>query len=80
MMPRNPNDKEMLAMYDLLHKVPVEPPCDLCPNRILPDKVQGCHNAGCGFMHLFVAVEDYNKKMGWVSQSPSNTDKEEATC
>ena len=75
-MPRNPSDKEMLEMYGLLHKLPVEPPCDLCPNRIHPDIVQGCDNAGCGFMHLYLAVQFYNEKMGYESSNPSNRDKE----
>ena len=74
-MPRNPNDKEMLAMYGLLHKIPVEPPCDLCPNRIHPDKVQGCDNAGCGFMQLYLAVRHYQKAMGYYTESISKAEQ-----
>lgn len=67
-MMRRPSDKEMLEMYHLLHKIPVEPPCDLCPCRLYPDKVQGCDNCGCGFIYLYMAVKDFQKKMGWVKE------------
>ena len=57
--------KAKLAIYDLLHKIPVEPPCDACSWRKYPDKVQGCDNVGCGYMHLYMAEDYYQRAMGY---------------
>ena len=57
--------KERLAIYANLHKIPVQPPCDACPWRLYPDKVQGCDNVGCGYMHLYMAEKHYQQAMGY---------------
>jgi len=62
---RKPNDKERFEMYGQLHKIPVEPPCDKCPWRLHPDRVQGCDNAGCGYMAIYVAVKYQQKAFGY---------------
>ena len=62
---RHPNKKEQLTMYAHLHKIPVEPPCDSCPWRLYPDKVQGCDNCDCGFMAIYAAVNYYQRVMGY---------------
>ena len=62
-LPETP--EEQLAIYAQLHKIPVEPPCDVCPWRKYPDKVQGCDNCGCGYMHLYVAQKYKQKAFGY---------------
>ena len=57
--------EERLAIYAQLHKIPVEPPCDKCPWRLHPDKVQGCDNCGCGYMAIYVAVKYQQKAFGY---------------
>ena len=57
--------KERLAIYDCLHTIPPTPPCDACPWRKYPDRVQGCDNAGCGYMHLYMAEDYYQRAMGY---------------
>ena len=57
--------KEKLKIYAQLHKIPVEPPCDVCPWRLFPDRVQGCQNAGCGYMAIYMAVRYYQKAKGY---------------
>ena len=61
--PETPEEK--LAIYALLHKIPPQPPCDACPWRKYPDRVQGCDNAGCGYMHLYMAEKYYQRAMGY---------------
>ena len=62
---RPDSPEEKLAMYDGLHKIPAVPPCDTCPWRKYPDRVQGCDNAGCGYVRLYFAVKYYRKALGW---------------
>jgi len=62
---RPESPEERLAIYHQLHKIPVQPPCDVCPWRKYPNKVQGCDNAGCGYMAIYVAVKYYQKSMGY---------------
>jgi len=56
--------KEKLRIYAQLLKIPVEPPCDVCPWRLHPDRVQGCDNCGCGWMYLYRAVKAYQIREG----------------
>jgi len=46
-------------------EITLKPPCDVCPWRKYPDRAQGCDNAGCGYMHLYVAEEYYQRAMGY---------------
>lgn len=62
---RPESPEERLALYDQLHKIPVQPPCDVCPWRKYPDEVQGCDNCGCGYMGIYVAVNYYQRAMGY---------------
>jgi len=57
--------KERLHIYAQLHKIPVEPPCDACPWRLYPDRVQGCDNCGCGYMAIYLAVKYYQQAKGY---------------
>jgi len=41
--------EERLAIYELLLNIPPQPPCDACPWRKYPDRVQGCEVI-CTFM------------------------------
>ena len=61
-LPKKANER--LKIYRQLTKTPAEPPCDVCPWRLHPDKVQGCDNAGCGYMYLYLAVKRYQKEEG----------------
>ena len=56
---------EKLKIYRQLHKIPVEPPCDVCPWRLYPDRVQGCDNVGCGWVAAFLAVRYYQRAKGY---------------
>jgi len=62
---RPDSPEEKLAIYHQLHKIPVEPPCDVCPWRKYPERVQGCGNAGCGWMLLYLAMDYYQRKNGY---------------
>jgi len=57
--------EEKLAIYACLHKIPPQPPCDACPWRKYPQKVQGCDNCGCGFMHIYMAEKYYQRAQGY---------------
>lgn len=60
---RRPTNRDMPKIVKKLMKIPVEPPCDACPWRLYPDKVQGCDNCGCGYMSLYMAVKYYQRAM-----------------
>jgi len=59
-----------LKVYRQLNKTPIEAPCDVCKERIHPDRVQGCDRCGCGPVNLYVRLKAYNKLKGSL---PSTT-------
>jgi len=62
----------MPKIIDKLMKIPVEPPCDACPWRLYPDRVQGCDNCGCGYMYLYMAVKRYQREEGHDVHKPED--------
>ena len=62
---RPDSPEEKIRIYHQLSKIPVEPPCDVCPWRKYPERVQGCDNAGCSWMAIYLAVEYYQRAKGY---------------
>lgn len=50
-----------LNVYHQLNKTPPKPPCDVCPERIYPDRVQGCDRCGCGPAWLWFELKKAEK-------------------
>lgn len=49
-------DNSEKKIYNLMN-LPPKPPCDGCEFRVFPDKVQGCRRCGCGWIKLFIDLE-----------------------
>jgi len=69
---RRLTDADIPMLYRQLVKIPVEPPCDVCPWVLYPNKYQGCDNAGCSFIITYFAVWEYQLKQGWTTLEKLN--------
>ena len=50
-----------IKVYRQLNKTPPEPPCDVCPERIHPERVQGCDRCGCGPVYIYFQLRELAK-------------------